>query len=231
MDMSQHNFDLQQLKQKVYRYCLKITSNSWEAEDLTQDVLLKVFKLMQSHPSKEVSNVYLYRIAINTWKDKLKKHKLPSEPLDINHINHSTTDTQLSTRELLEELAHRLSPRAMVILLLMDVFDFTAKETAELISSKEGTVQVTLGRARLRLKKLAHQIDSEGLVSNKQNFPIQLNFESLIEAFRNSDPKAICKSYLGLVKQHITISKLRYIDGKLTFYFEDPDGNRFMVTA
>jgi len=229
--MSQRNLDLQQLKQQIYRYSLQITSNNWEAEDLTQDVLLKVYKVTESSPSREVSNAYLYRIVLNTWKDKLKKHKIPLEPLDVSHLNYSDTDMQLSTRELLEVLAHRLSPRAMVILLLMDVFDFTAKETAELISSTEGTVQVTLGRARLRLKKLAHQVDSESLVWNKQNFPTQFDFESLVEGFRNRDPKTICKSYIGLIKQHITISKLKYIDGKLTFYFEDPDGNRFMVTT
>jgi len=119
----------------------------------------------------------------------------------------------------------------MVILLLRDVFDFTAKETAELLSSTEGNVQVTLGRARQRLKKLKNQMDSGDSASNKSSIPIQLDFESLVEAFRNRDPKAICQSYLSLAKQHMTISKLRYINGKLTFYFEDPDGNRFMVTS
>jgi RNA polymerase sigma-70 factor (ECF subfamily) len=43
----------------------------------------------------------------------------------------------LLTRELLELLAERLPPRMAVILLLMDVFDFTAKETAEWIGSRE----------------------------------------------------------------------------------------------
>jgi len=227
----QHNRDLQQLKQRVYRYSMKITSDSWEAEDLAQDVLLKMHIWMQSNPSKDISNVFLYRIAINAWKDKLKKRKIPSEPLDADRHHYSSADMQLSTRELLEVLAHRLSPRAMVILLLRDVFDFTAKETAELISSTEGNVQVTLGRARQRLNKLKHQMDAEDSVSDKPNIPTQLDFESLVEAFRNRDPKAICQSYLSLVQQHMTISKLRYLNGKLTFYFEDPDGNRFMVTS
>jgi hypothetical protein len=37
----------------------------------------------------------------------------------------------------------------------MDVFDFTAKETAEFLSNAESAVQVAIGRARARLKKLA----------------------------------------------------------------------------
>jgi RNA polymerase sigma-70 factor (ECF subfamily) len=63
--------------------------------------------------------------------------------------------------ELLELLAERLPPRMVVIILLMDVFDFTAKETAELISSKETTVQVTLGRARTRLRRMANRFSVE----------------------------------------------------------------------
>jgi RNA polymerase sigma factor (sigma-70 family) len=229
--MSESNLDLQQIKQQIYRYCLKITTNKWEAEDLTQDVLFKVHKAMGVNPDREISNAYLYRIALNTWKDKQKKHNLQVVPLDESHLNHSKTDMQLFTRELLETLAHRLSPRALIILLLMDVFDFTAKETAELISSTEGTVQVTLGRARIRLKKLAQGADSNNLESKQLDHIAQLDFNSLVEAFRVRDPKAICRSYIGLVRQHITISRLRIINGNLTFYFEDPDGNRFMVTA
>jgi DNA-directed RNA polymerase specialized sigma24 family protein len=114
MKMSQFNFDFQQIKQRIYRYSLKITSNRWEAEDLTQDVLLKVYKAMEAKPSREVSNVYLYRIALTTWKDKRKKREPTMVSFDGSHIAHSNTDMQLSTRELLEVLAHRLSPRASV---------------------------------------------------------------------------------------------------------------------
>jgi len=228
--MPQLGLDLQALKQRIYRYSMQITSNSWEAEDLTQDVLLKLHILRQTNPSIELSNVYLYKIALNAWKDKLKKRKLSSEPLDDGHMNVPGIDTQLSTRELLEDLAYRLPARSTVILLLMDVFDFTAKEAAELLSLTEGSVQVALGRARQKLKKLA-RTDKENPVSKQDGDPPQLDFEALVEAFRLRDPKAICRSYIGLVKRQITVSKLKYINGKLTFYFEDPDGNRFMVTS
>lgn len=228
--MPQLGLDLQALKQRIYRYSMQITSDSWEAEDLTQDVLLKVLNLMQANPSIELSNVYLYKIALNAWKDKLKKRKLPSEPLNDGFMNVPGIDTQLSTRELLEVLAHRLPARSTVILLLMDVLDFTAKEAAELLSLTEGSVQVALGRARQKLKKLA-RTGMESSVSKQADDPAQLDFEALVEAFRLRDPKAICRSYLGLVKRQITVSKLKYINGKLTFYFEDPDGNRFMVTS
>ncbi|RKN86024.1 RNA polymerase sigma factor [Paenibacillus ginsengarvi] len=222
---------MKQLQQKINRYSLKITSNDRECEDLAQDVLLKVHKRMEADPACEISNAYLYKIVLNTWKDKLKKRSLPSEPLDERHLGLPGIDTELSARELLELLAHRLPPRAMVIVLLMDVFDFTAKETAGLLSLAEGAVQVAVGRARLKLKKLAKQPDSASPASYQPDGSEQLDFESLVEAFRRRNPDAICKSYLSLAKQQIKLSQLSYRDGQLVFYFEDPDGNLIRVTS
>ncbi|MCY9668002.1 RNA polymerase sigma factor [Paenibacillus alginolyticus] len=147
------------MEQTIYRYCLHITHNQWDADDLSQEVLFKVYKVVKSDPSRMISKAYLYRIASNAWKDKIKMDKRRIQTTDTAFNDTSFHDGELSTRELLEALAHRLSPRALVILLLIDVFDSTAKETAEFLSQAEGTVQVTLGRARLRLKKLARRIE------------------------------------------------------------------------
>lgn len=232
--MSESNLDFNQLKQKIYRYSLKITSNSWDAEDLTQEVLLKVYRAMETLPSRIITNAYLYRIASNTWKDKLKRDKSYSRMSDAAMLESAAEDDALSTRELLEVLSHRLSPRAMVILLLMDVFDFTARETAEFLSSAEGTIQVTLGRARSRLRKLANLsvMDEKPPVKKVQGTEsTQLDFNTLVAAFKRRDPKAICSAYIGLIKQQVKISKLISLNGKFSFYLEDPDGNRFMITG
>jgi DNA-directed RNA polymerase specialized sigma24 family protein len=95
MKMSQFKLDFQQIKQRIYRYSLKITSNRWEAEDLTQDVLLKVYKAMEANPSREVSNAYLYRIALTTWKDKRKKREPAMVSFDGSHLTYSNIDMQV----------------------------------------------------------------------------------------------------------------------------------------
>ncbi|WP_199616258.1 RNA polymerase sigma factor [Paenibacillus alkalitolerans] len=235
--MNSSNKDLTAIKQIVTRYSLKIAGDKWDAEDLAQDVLVKVMRALETEPSRDITNAYLYRIAVNTWNDKCKKEKQNKRTVRDDPFMQAREDDNLSTRELLEVLAHRLSPRAMVILLLMDVFDFTAKETAGLLGSTEGAVQVTLGRVRSRLKKLAQQKLADpffeesrpSIKTSDEEEPI--NFDAIVDAFRRRDPKAICRAYLGLTEQGIVISTMKLVDGKLSFYFTDPDGNMFRVTA
>jgi RNA polymerase sigma factor (sigma-70 family) len=57
-----------------------------------------------------------------------------------------------STLESFERLVTYLSPRQSVIILLIDVFSFTARETAELTKLSEGAVKGILHRARKKLK-------------------------------------------------------------------------------
>lgn len=222
------------MEQTIYRYCLYITHNQWDAEDLSQEVLFKVYKVVKSDPSRTVSKAYLYRITSNAWKDKIKMDKRRIQTTDTAFNDTSFHDGELLTRELLEALAHRLSPRALVILLLIDVFDFTSKETAEFLSQAEGTVQVTLGRARLRLKKLARQIEVASKDPFEREVPksyaSQLDLDRLVEAFKQRDLSAICRCYLELAKIRVKISNIRLVNGRIAFYLEDPDGNQFMVT-
>lgn len=222
--------------ERLYRYSLRITGSKWEAEDLAQESMLKLYLAMEKNPAREIGNAYLYRIALNAWRDKKRKqggNRL--ETLNDCLADQGGHDSRLDTRELLEILADRLSPRALVILLLMDVFGFTAKETAEMIASAEGAVQVTLGRARARLKKLAGLISHDGYELGKPS-PLrreedgQLDFEALVDAFRRKDVKAICRSYRGLVKHRFSLSGLEIAGGRLCFYIADPDDNRFILT-
>ncbi|MDQ0115109.1 RNA polymerase sigma factor [Paenibacillus harenae] len=228
----------EQLQDRIYRYCVRIAGDRWEAEDLKQDVLLKLYRALENDPSREISHAYMYRIALNAWRDKIrKKGSIRHEVFDPAAIDRGEPDLRLETRELLETLADRLSPRALVILLLMDAFGFTAKETGVMIGAAEGAVQVTLGRARGRLKKLAGRLAFDHNGSGPERTRAEqaeygrLDFEALVEAFRRRDAKAICLSYRGLVQRQAFVSNVQLAGGKMFFYFTDPDGNRFMVTG
>jgi hypothetical protein len=87
----------------------------------------------------------------------------------------------------------------------------------------------------LRLKKLAQQLNMDQ--KNTENIKgIQIrsehiHFDTLVEAFKRKDVKAICSSYLGLTQQGFQVSNIKIDKGKLFFYFRDPDGNLFKVTS
>jgi RNA polymerase sigma-70 factor (ECF subfamily) len=228
--------DFDKIKQKVLIYSLKIAPTKWEAEDLSQDVFLKIINALERNPLRALSNAYLYRIVLTTWTDKYKKEHRQLQYLQTLETE-TSPDEPLTTRELLEVLADRLSPRSLVILLLMDVFDFTARETSQFLASAESAVQVAIGRARARLKKLSYDITDNQQASlnqaawKKKDHNDRLNFDALVEAFRKRDPKALCRSYLGLVQQGVNIPQIKVHNGRYYFHFKDPDGIMFKVTT
>lgn len=214
----------------LLQYSMRITGNHWDAEDLTQEAWLKLLEAVRIKPERPITRAYLYRIVKNTWIDVQRK-KPPIMP--IAHIHETgVLDSSLSTRELLEQLAERVPARMAVILLLMDVFDFTAKETAAYVHMKEAAVQVTLGRARKKLKQAAQHIFEPSEDKVQQPFgESPVDWDGLVAAFRKRDPDAIYRSYLGMAKQGLQLAKLQIAGGGLRFTFRDPDGNFFQIIS
>ena len=221
----------------IKQYCLKITRNCWHAEDLAQEVIMKVIQVQKENPHKQISKSFLYRMALNKWLDHVKKQKMDAEPFENDSDVHSCVDTQFVTRELLEVLAHRLTARDMVILLFMDIFGFTAKETARFLDAHAGTLQVALGRARKRLKKLASQISDNPEPSrdpkgdNLDNPISRKDFDALVDAFRSRNFVAMRDTYLKLARNGVRLQHIGVDAGRNIFYFHDPDGNVIMVTS
>ncbi|PYI55113.1 RNA polymerase sigma factor [Paenibacillus flagellatus] len=225
---------LDKLRPELMKYCLKITNCRWDAEDLAQETTIRIIRSLGAKPDRPLSKAFLYRIASNLWIDQLRKKRVASEPLDTRHEQRAAPESAFQTRELLELLADRLSPKYMVVLLMMDVFDFTAKETARMMSVSEGAVQITLSRARTKLKALSGERGEENRSGGgrKMCFPAHSHdFESLVEAFRNRDPQAIYSAYLGLSGQGLRIQGIKSMSGRLVFTFRDTEGNTLLVTS
>lgn len=215
----------------LFQYSMRITGNRWDAEDLTQDAIVKLIEAVRRNPERPITRAFLYRIVKNTWIDGQRAQKIRTIPFDRNY-EAAAPDPLLSSRELLEQLAERLSPKMAVIVLLMDVFDFTAKETAEFVKMKEATVQVSLGRARLKLKQLAQEsfIGKSKKVTNSKK-ETGIDFDALVDAFQRRDPIAIYQAYIGLAHEGIYLTALKTLSGRLHFTFRDPDGNLFSVVS
>ncbi|WP_159881924.1 sigma-70 family RNA polymerase sigma factor [Paenibacillus puerhi] len=212
----------------LFKYSIRIAGNHWDAEDLTQDAWLKLIEALRKQPNRPVSNAFLYRIVKNAWIDLQRKGQVRTVPLAESHEG-SSPDPSLSSWELLEVLAELLPPKMAVILLFMDVFDYTAKETAEFLGMKDAAVQVTLGRARRRLKELA--ASSGAKRPNPAHTADSIRLDALVGAFRRRDPDDMYKAFIGLTRQGIQLTRLRKVGGSLHFTFRDPDGNVFQVIS
>src|SRR5690349_22150957 len=67
---------------RVYSLCLRMTNNTAEAEDLTQDAFLQVFRKLQTFRGDSALSTWLYRIAVNTVLMHFRKKALRQVSLD-----------------------------------------------------------------------------------------------------------------------------------------------------
>jgi RNA polymerase sigma factor (sigma-70 family) len=221
-------------------YCFKLAKNEWDAQDLLQEALTKIYRSIQQNPNREFNKAYLHRIVTNAWIDHCRRKQAVIVFDEEVHQSKSTTLNELLIRETFEQLAYRLNVRQMVLILMVDIFQFTALETAQLLHTNIGAVKEGLKRARNRLQKLAIQSreDNEQLIDNfdkKRQFKVGNNvplhslskevFEQFLSGFRTGDPMAICRTYLQLVDIGMYVEKVAISESRMYFTFRDPNGH------
>src|SRR5580700_5296651 len=69
-------------KTRIYSLCLRMTNNTAEAEDLTQDAFLQVFRKLPTFRGDSALSTWLYRIAVNTVLMHFRKKSLCQVSLD-----------------------------------------------------------------------------------------------------------------------------------------------------
>lgn len=153
----------------VFNLCYRFSKNRQEAEDLCQDVFLKIFKAahtfrQQSHPS-----TWIYRITINlclNHKRKKNRHtwlSLQDLAQGKNSQEHDIEDDsqitpieqlELSEREKIVQQAIKALPKNQRIAFILQRYEhMSVKEIAEILGCSESSVQSRLSRARENLAK------------------------------------------------------------------------------
>ena len=141
--------------QKVFRLMVRMVGRQ-DADDLTQQVFLQVFRKISQFSGLARFETWLYRLAANEAlqhlrldKRRSQSHTLKDEPVD--HAPPHVEKTQ--QKDLLEQGLRRLDPDLRCIFLLREVEGLTYREIAESLEISEGTVGSQLNRARRRLRK------------------------------------------------------------------------------
>lgn len=156
---------IEEYRSALWKYCMHLTSNTWDAEDLVQETLMKTFVSLGQIKHPVIPKSYLFRIASNTWIDQHRKTRpiTVGEPLENDELEEMQSDRGLAVLEGIEVLLNSLTPKHVVVVLLMEVFDFSAKEVAEMLQTTNGAVHAMLSRARSKLKSVTsnNQFESE----------------------------------------------------------------------
>jgi RNA polymerase sigma-70 factor (ECF subfamily) len=152
---------------RVYSICYRFTSSDAEAQDLTQDVFMRVFKNLKSFRSGEgLFVVWLTRLTRNLLIDHYRRSRMDraTESIEdqVKVLEETTavlarTDGMLAGREASEVLQaglQKLSPELRETVILRDLEELEYREIAQVLNVPEGTVKSRLNRGRAELARV-----------------------------------------------------------------------------
>ena len=148
---------------RVYRLSLRLLGSGPDAEDLTQEVFLKLFERAALFDGRSRFTTWIHRLTVNACLHKLEKEglrrarPLPEEdraPADPGGGPEDALERGDERRALADLLA-RLAPEQRAVLVLRELEGLSYREIAAVLAIPEGTVMSRLSRARERLVRLA----------------------------------------------------------------------------
>jgi RNA polymerase sigma-70 factor, ECF subfamily len=160
---------------RIHQLAMRYMKNHEDAEEVTQDVLLKVHRKIDAFRGDAALSSWIYRITFNTAMSRLRQHRAarvaaqerdrtealyeagepvraPKEPADWSHM----PDEQLMRAQLLEAFAAAVAElpeiyRAPVV--LRDIQGLTTEEASSQLKLKDQTLKSRLHRGRLLLRE------------------------------------------------------------------------------
>ena len=156
-------------KNMVYNLAYRMSSNSHEAEDISQEAFLRAYQsLARFNPSYKFST-WLYQITLNIIRDRFKKKELnyvsldaPVEtddseffpqPVDLTN-NPEQIIAQKEDAQAIQQAILSLPLKYREVIVLRHLQDLSYIEIANILKIPSGTVKIRLYRAREQLKKI-----------------------------------------------------------------------------
>ncbi|HET6142930.1 MAG TPA: sigma-70 family RNA polymerase sigma factor [Candidatus Acidoferrales bacterium] len=155
---------------RVYALCLRMVGNPAEAEDLTQDAFLQLFRKIATFRGESAFSTWLHRLSVNVVLMKLRKKTLPETSLEESTDPEDEANgprreiggpdlllTGSIDRVHLERAIEQLPPGYRQVFVLHDVQGFEHNEIAGLMDCSIGNSKSQLHKARMRLRELLQE--------------------------------------------------------------------------
>ena len=153
-------------KRRIYSLCLRMTGNTAEAEDLTQEAFLQLFRKIGTFRGESAFSTWMHRLAVNLVLMRLRKKGLVTssldEPANPDFEGSRTRDfgsedlalTGSVDRIVLENAIQALPPGYRMIFYLHDVEGYEHQEIAGMMGCSVGNSKSQLHKARMKLREL-----------------------------------------------------------------------------
>lgn len=161
-DMGAFEEVYQRHHRRVYSICLRMLQNAHEAEDLTQDVFIQLYRKIGSFRGDSAFTTWLHRMTVNQVlmhfrKRNVKFEKVTEEGETPDQVVVGTSDPEkmrIVDKIALENAIDQLPDGYKNVFVLHDVEGFEHEEVARILGCSVGTSKSQLHKARLKLRKL-----------------------------------------------------------------------------
>lgn len=157
---------------RVYSVVLRMVGNPAEAEDLTQEAFLQLFRKIHTFRGDSAFSTWLHRLAVNVVLMRLRKKSLPETSLDEpvegdEEASGPKRDVGAEDplmvgsvdRVILERAVAELPPGYRMVFLLHDVQGFEHNEIAKMMDCSIGNSKSQLHKARTRLREILQDLE------------------------------------------------------------------------
>ena len=158
-------------KDRIFNLCFRFLGDYQEANDSAQEVFVKAYRSLRAFRFESAFGTWLYRIAVNTCKNKVKSldYRYAKKMVHLDNLGAMKAAHCLEIRdetqsplaelerkermELIQRAIESLPPEQKLVVILRDIQGLSYDDIADITGSGLGTVKSRLSRARLELRR------------------------------------------------------------------------------
>lgn len=139
---------------RLLKTCYLVLKDEKDAEDIVQETFLKIFSQIKSFKGNSSIYTWIYKIALNLCKDRMKTRREFEIYEDIIESNERVEDIVFDSidRKVLRNELFNLNPLYKEVMILFYFEELSIREISEILEEKEGTIKSRLSRGRIILK-------------------------------------------------------------------------------
>lgn len=150
---------------RVYALCLRMTQNVSEAEDLSQDVFIQLFRKLGSFRGDSAFTTWLHRLTVNQVLMHFRKRKGRVERISDDDVTpdpvvlgtENPAKMPVVDRIALDRAIAQLPPGYRAVFILHDIEGHEHEAIGRMLGSSVGTSKSQLHKARMKLRRLLTQ--------------------------------------------------------------------------
>ncbi|MGZ4788568.1 MAG: RNA polymerase sigma factor [Terriglobales bacterium] len=170
-DLEAMTWIYERYRRRIYNLCLRMLRDQADAEDLTQDVFVQLFRKISTFRGESAFSTWLHRLAVNMVLMDIRSRnskRYSLIPIESSNDEDDSLYEQLGRedqglrtsldRMTILDAMESLPPGYRMVFLLHDVHGYEHQEIAEILSCSVGNCKSQLHKARLKMRRL---IESE----------------------------------------------------------------------